>query len=211
MINRFFHRFRSDTAFRRQATLFSGCSVNFAYTIFLMISGWLIRSLWIATMAFYYLSLTAMRSGMIWSLRKDPEEKQWRRYRSCGMVLLVLTVIQFGISILTLTKYHTITYPFYLIYGVAAYTFCRVITTIRIAIITRKNIHPIYSANNTINMASSAISLYLLQSALLSAFGGGDEKFAFRMGVLLGAAITAYIVYLSVSLMRRGKRLMLEF
>lgn len=114
-------------------------------------------------------------------------------------MLILLTSALYGIGVQTIRYGRTASYPYYIIYGVAAYTFYKVVSSVRSLIIYRRFKNPIYSASMILNLSAAMVSLYLLQSALISAFGD-DESFQQMMGIILGEFIGVMIAAESVYL-----------
>ena len=100
---------------------------------------------------------------------------------------------------------HTITYPGYMIYAVATYTFYTAITAIRNVVIYRKYNDPILSASKALTLAVAAISIYSLQSAMISTFGDSEE-FRIIMGNCVGAGVFVLIFAISVFMIVKGTK-----
>ena len=100
---------------------------------------------------------------------------------------------------------HIITYPGYMIYAMATYTFYTVITATRNVVIYRKNNDPILSASKALTLAVASISIYSLQSAMISAFGDSEE-FRIVMGNCVGVGVFILISAISVFMIVKGTK-----
>lgn len=189
--------YKKDNGFHAEFGLYAGLITSFAYAAFLAVCGYAQGSPWLGSLAGYNFSLVLIRMILTKGLRKSTKLGAWKASLYCGVMLLLLTATLYGIGVLTILYGNASSYPHYLIYGVAAYTFYKVITSVRSLIIYRRIKNPIYTASMVLNLSAAMVSLYLLQSALLSAFGD-NENFRQMMGIILGSSIGALIAAESV-------------
>lgn len=189
--------YKKDNGFHAEFGLYAGLITSFAYAAFLAVCGYFQRSAWLGSLALYHFSLAAIRLVLTVGLRKSTQLGAWKTILYCGGMLFLLTTALYGIGVLTIRYGHASSYPYYIIYGVAAYTFYKVISSVRSLIVCRRYKNPIYSASMVLNLSSAMVSLYLLQSALLSAFGD-DESFRQMMSIILGSSIGVLIAAESV-------------
>lgn len=197
--------YRKNAHFRAETMLYVNFSVNLAYAVFEALSGILLHSLWNSVLAFYYLVLTGIRFALLRGHKEERIGRKWQKYRSCGIVMLFLTLALLGIHCITLYRGHTIVYRGYMIYAVALYTFYAVITAIRNVLIYRKIKNPIFSASKALNLAVAAISVYSLQSAMISAFGD-SKQFQELMENCVGIGVFLIIVGISGFMMIKGTK-----
>ena len=196
---------RSDLRLRTEALLYFSLAVNLTHAVLHAVNGAATRSLWSGMLAFYHLTLSAIRFSLLLGCKKASILQKWKRYRSSAFVMLVLIVVLFGIQYVTLYMGHAITYPGYMIYAIAAYTFYMAIVAVRNVVIYRKCSDPILSASKALALTVAAISVYSLQSAMISAFGN-SEPFRTRMGTCVGAGVFLLIASLSVSMIVKGTK-----
>ncbi len=196
---------RSDD--RRRAEILLDCSfaVNLAYAVLQAITGILARSIWAGTLAFYYLILSGIRFSLLRGRRRASTVVKWRRYRSSACVMLALNFALLGIHCITLYMEHVISYPGYLIYAMALYTFYAAITAVRNVVRFRAYRDPILSASKALSLSVAAISVYSLQSAMISAFGD-SEAFRVTMSNCVGAGVFLLISSLSVYMIVRSTK-----
>lgn len=185
---------------RRQKERRSLClslAVGGGYAAVNLVGGIAGRSLWLWTLAFYYLLLTGLRVLLLRGYGQESIGKRWKSYRRCALLMLALTLALFGFFCLTIYSGHVIAYPRYVIYAVALYTFYAVIRSIRDLAAARRYDDPIFAANKALNLAAAVISVYSLQSAMISEFGDGGS-FREIMGKCVGGA--AFLILLAISL-----------
>lgn len=196
---------KEDKYYRAINMLYVSLAVNIVYAIFEALCGYIFKSEWMGTLAFYYIVLSVIRFNLLKGNRREDKRLQWRKYRFCAIVMLLLTVVLFGIHLLTLYWGHSITYKWYMIYAVAAYTFYIVINAVRNIFIYRKVNNPIISASKALNFAVAAISLYSLQSAMITAFGN-SESFKKIMGNCVGIGVFIIIICVSLTMMKKANK-----
>ncbi len=198
---------KNDREQRARALLYFTLAVNLAYALLQTVNGIAARSVWAGTLAFYYLTLSAMRFSLLFGHKKADEGKKWRKYRGCASIMLLLNFALLGIHCVTVYMGHTIEYPGYMIYAMAAYTFYAAIMAVRNVVVFRRLSDPILSAGKAVSLAAAAISVYSLQSAMISAFGDGDSpRFRHVMGNCVAAAVFVLISAMSVYMIVRSTR-----
>ncbi|MCC8099094.1 MAG: hypothetical protein LIO78_03380 [Clostridiales bacterium] len=191
------HGYLSDSRLKAFASLVSSAAVNLLYAVWEILCGIYYHSYWFVTLGGYYLLLLMMR----WMLLRDMrgggslEEKKWKRYRACGVLLLLLNLILSGIVVLAVVGHQGSRYAGYLIYAMAAYTFSKIGVAIRNLHRYRALHDPILAASKAISFASALISMLSLEIAMLLQFGT-DEAFFRTMTVSTG---TGFCVILSAT------------
>ncbi len=196
---------KNNSRLRAEILMYFSLAVNLSYGILQAASGIISRSIWAGTLAFYYLTLSAIRFSLLLGHKKVSIIQKWKRYRNSAFVMLILNFALLGIHCITLYMGHIITYPGYMIYAMATYTFYTAITAIRNVVIYRKYNDPILSASKALALAVAAISIYSLQSAMISAFGDSEE-FRMIMGNCVGAGVFVLISGVSVFMIWKGTK-----
>ena len=92
------------------------------------ISGWLTQSWMLISLSVYYLFLCFSKFLLLRNSRKLPdqcrrEQQEWKAYRVCGTLLMVMTIALLGIVILIVTRNSSFVYNGILIYVVAMVDF----------------------------------------------------------------------------------------
>lgn len=204
-------RLREDRRLRAEVLLYFSLAVNLTFAVLQGINGILYRSVWAGTLAFYYLVLGAIRFSLLHAHKRVSAVQKWKKYRRCALVMLTLELALLGIQSVTLYMGHVIAYRGYMIYAIAAYTFYSAIAAIRNVVVYRKYNDPVLSASKALSLAVAAISIYSLQSAMISTFGDsggsdGTDKFKMTMGLCVGAGVFVLIFAVSVFMLVKGTR-----
>lgn len=92
------------------------------------------------------------------------------------MFLLNIAVTGFVIQMIWQNKSYT--YPGFLIYASAAYTFFCITTAVINMVKYRKMEKPVLSAAKMLSFACALIAMLALQTAMLAQFGSGQKTFA---------------------------------
>lgn len=188
--------------------------VNLAYAALNVFIACVSGSVWYAALGAYYLILVAMRSIVLkYRLAKRKREnasepsdvksaaanekrKEIRRYMLCGIMLVVLPLSLSVVSLLTITDGRMMhEYAGLTIYAAAAYTFFKCGMSVYNAIKAKRGDDMTVRALRGVSLADSWVSLFALQTALLTIFS--DEIMATRFNVF--TAITGGAVCLATT------------
>jgi len=170
------NRYLHDIAFRTRMSLGFGFIINLAYIVLKLYSGFCYHSAWFVALAVYYALLAFMRLLLVWCMgRQTTMDIEWRRYRLCGGVLLMMNQALAGIVIFMVYHDRCFDYPGHLIYAMAFYAFYSIITAAVNVVKYRKHGSPILSAAKAINLVAAMVSILSLTTAMLDRFGSGDD------------------------------------
>lgn len=209
-------RMRSDELFRAEAMLYTGLFINLLYTAIKMISGIVYHSLWFGALAGYYLLLSVLRFALVLYVLRNPMGQnpvsEWKRYRLCGAVLLVMNQALGVVVFLVVRRNEHFQYPGFLIYAMAAYAFYAVINAIRNVVKFRKHASPVLSAAKVVTLVAALVSMLSLETAMLAQFGDASDEFFRRLmtgctGAAVCAVVLAMAVYMIVVSTKQIKRL----
>lgn len=196
--NKYIVRYTSDVRLRINISLFRAFFLNSSYAVFQLCLGVYHASVWFYSMACYYLLLAGMRLLLVRHTKSHgPGEDQLaelKKYRFCGICLLMmnlaLSVIIFYIVWQGRTfRHHEIT-----TIAMAAYTFTALTMAIINVIRYRKYESPVYSAAKSISLASAAVSMLTLETAMITVFGQESGELFRR--VMLSATGTAVVLFI---------------
>ncbi len=209
--NRFLHRYLTDIPFRMRLSLYLSFGLNLLYAVIKLFFGVYYRSIWFGTFGVYYALLTVMRFLLVWHVKRSDFGKEpvseLKRYRLCGAILIPMTAALTGVIVLVIHQNEGFYYPGHLIYAVALYAFYTV-TAAGVHIVRfRACQSPVLSAATVIRLAAALVSLFSLETAMLSQFGGSDDS-AFRLVMIAstGAAICAGILGISIFMIVHASR-----
>lgn len=193
---------RRDAEARAVASIRRSFAVTAVFAAYKGAMGWYLRSVWLGSMAAYYLVLGLMRFLLLRRVRSDVL-RGWRQFRLCGVLLLVLTAALGGMSTIALLEGEAIRYPGHLIYGAAAFTFYQLVMSVVNIQRYRKLKNPVYTASKLLALAAGLVSLFFLQMSLLAAFGSG-EVWERAMNMATGAAVFLLVLGMAVYMMKKG-------
>lgn len=201
-----------DPHYRSRIMLASGLAINLAYIAIKLISGIMYRSVWFISLAIYYVLLAIIRLMLLRTAESASEKL--RRCRFCGMMLLLMNVALGLIVAQTVFSNRHFSYPGYLIYAMAAYSFYAVITAAVGIFGTRKTQNPILTATKAVNFVAALVSVLSLTTAMLAQFGGDDDSdFGRIMTASVGSGTCVLTVATAIYVIvksNRGKRSLKE-
>lgn len=211
----FTHNLVKNYGFRTMAIAFGSLVLNVFYCVYNGAIAVYYLSLWYSALSAYYFFLCLMRGELIFGTRKDrrdmglsEEERETRalkKYMRCGVFLIAFTVIVVaGIVRLTVFEKNESNSP-HLIYAAALYTFIRMGFAVKNIIKARNGCDPVTRALRNVSFADALVAMLSLQTAMLSAFGGGVE-FTFVINALSGGAVCAAIVFTGIRMTVYGRR-----
>lgn len=200
-------RYLKEDMFRAGTALYQGFFINLLYAGIKMFSGILYRSVWFITLAVYYILLAVMRATLIHYMRKPGKSMvtEWKRYRLCGGILLIMNAALAGMVILAVYQNSGFEYPGMLIYVMAMYAFYAVATAVRNVVKFRRYGSPVMSAAKVISLTAALVSMLSLETAMLTQFGAADDP-AFRriMTASTGAGIGVIVLGMAVFMLLRS-------
>lgn len=205
--NPFANRYFTDKPFRVRFKLYSGTVINVAYGVFKLVIGIVYHSEWFGSVAVYYMVLAVLRFLLISAHRRSDrleaeQEKllhQWKSYRICGWLLLLLNGAITGMVIQMIWRNRGYSYPGYVIYVSAAYTFYKLTMSIIRAVKDREGRSPVFTAAGAMDLCVALMSIFALQTAMFSSFGAEmTEESCFLMNSLTGGGVSFAVVCIAV-------------
>ncbi len=205
--NPFLHKYLTEMDYRAEISLYLSLGINIFYALYKAAAGIYLHSVWSGTLAFYYMVLSTVRFLLLHSVRGKERRllQEYRKYRFCGYMLLVLTVAITGIGICTIASEKAVNYPGYTIYAAAGYTFYNAGAAIANILRYRKLKNPLYTASKVIALATALVSIFFLQTAMFAAFGDG-AAWQKPMNIGTGAGVFVLVAVLSLLMIRHGSR-----
>ncbi len=196
-------RFLEDVRFRTEISLYLGFFINLLYIVMKMASGIYYRSVWFISIAIYYILLAFMRfllfhRGKV-KTAGNHLEAELKRYRMCGILLLLMNQALTGIVIFMVYQNKSYDYPGVLIYAMAAYSFyCVIIASVNV-VKFRRHGSPVLSAAKVINLVSAMVSILSLETAMVTRFGDKDDiSFRQIMTGATGGGVCAIVLGIAV-------------
>ena len=177
------HRYLTDDYFKVWTSLLLSFLINLGFGIFKLIYAALYVSFWDGALAIYNILLCAVR---FYLLRRVPggaqaqdRNRELRQYRITGGFLMALDAALGVIAVEIVQHGHSYHYPGTLIYVAALHAFYSLTLAVTNAAKYRKFNSPVLSAAKMVNLTTALVSIFTLETAMLSSFGGSYqyEKF----------------------------------
>lgn len=196
-----------DLVFRGSVGLYSGMATNFFYVVFRIFVGIRYASVWFLTIAIYYLLLAIMRLSLILSYRNRNMKSELRCYRRTAWLLFLLNIPMGGMIVLMVLTDSGYSYPGYVIYLSALYTFYTIILAIVNLVKFRKLGSPILSAAKVLNFVAALMSMLGLQTAMISQFSTEGENFRRLMNAITGGGVWFSVILIAVYMLLHSRKM----
>lgn len=200
-------RYLTDSEHRARISLYTGLCIHLFYSVFKLVSGIYYSSVWFGSEAVYHMIISLMQFLMVRSEQKNLQNplKEWRVYRVCGVLMLILNLAISAFVVMTVFRNKGYVYSGLIIYATAAYTFYRLIIAFVQIGKFRKRSRPVLSASKFLNLSASLMSLFALQTAMLTQFGGEniDPK---MLNAFTGVFVCFSVIYIAVSMIIRSTK-----
>ncbi|MBQ3558206.1 MAG: hypothetical protein IJA07_01670 [Agathobacter sp.] len=176
--NKYSYTYLTDKDLRMRLSMYRGLLINFCFATFKIILGFVYNSSWLFAMAGYNMILSLMRFVVIARAQKKglTEQEERRRglhsYEVCGWLVMVLNIAVSVIMFMVIVEKQTIEYHMIVTIGLAAFTFYCFIMAIINMVKYRERKNPVYAAVKRIDMVKAIVSIFTLQVAMLTSFGG---------------------------------------
>lgn len=205
------HRYMTDDHVRMHVSLYLSLGLNMLYAVMKLIMGAYYRSVWFGTLGVYYALLTAMRFMLLRHVRRNVPGRamasELKHFRLCGVVLIPMTIALTGVVLLVIDRNEGFQYAGYLIYVAAMYAFYKVISAVVNLVKYRRYQSPVMSAAKAVSLASALVSVFALETAMLSQFGQErDPLFRRIMTTATGAGICAFILSMAAVMIIHATR-----
>ncbi len=181
--------------------------INFFYGIFKIGSGILVGSAWIGADGIYNFVQALIQLYQILRHKQAKSlEKQWKSYRQCGYMVIVLHLTMTGMVFQMIHMGRHEDHSEIMIIATAAFTFYKLVNAIIDVAKDRKHKSPVDSAARYLNFSQALYNLFVLQVGLLWAFGGPNYPQAKLMNSLTGGAVCLLVCGLGLYMVWRGTR-----
>lgn len=197
--------------FMRMLSLSLG--INLVYALFNLISGIVLKSTWMGSNGLYYLMNTLIHGILLvyqrkWDRMPDGPQRHylgWNCFQICGALLFVLHLTMTGVVFQMIRRNEGSSYPGFMIFAVAAYTFYKLtIAIIRVAQY-RRHISPVLGAARNIDLSEAMMSMFSLQLSLFSAFGDDFEQ-QYLMNSITGGAVCFLVMLGAIGMVLHGSK-----
>jgi hypothetical protein len=208
-------KFFDSALFRSEVSLHQGLFMNLLYVAVKLVSGIMYRSVWLIAFGIYYLLLAVMRGNLVHYVHSAAAQgkeigedirSEFRRYRICGVVLLLMNQALACIVVYIVHLNQGVTYPGQLIYLMALYAFYAIITAVINVIRFRRQGSPVLSAAKVISLTAALVSMLSLETAMLAQFGGDDSEFRMIMTSISGGVVCTFVLAMAIYMIVRSTR-----
>lgn len=207
---KFGEKYLNDLAFRGNISLYQGMLVNFFYVVFRIAVGILHSSVWFISMAIYYLILGVIRLFLVRSYRNCDSVKEVQCYRLTAWFLFLLNIPMGAMIFLMVLKNNGYSYPGYVIYISAMYTFYTMIMSIINLVRFRRLGNPILSAAKALNFIAALMSVLGLQTAMIAQFSAEEDSFRRIMNACTGTGIWVTVIITAIYMLIHSRKIQCE-
>lgn len=200
-------RYFKDLAFRGSISIYQGIAVNLFYVAFRIMAAIRYASVWFLSMAVYYLVLGGLRAYLIVYYRRRTPELERRCYHTTAWFLFLLNIPMGGMIVLMVRTDSGFSYPGYVIYLSALYTFYTMITSAINLIRFRRLGSPILSAAKVLHFVAAMISILGLQTAMISRFSENGENYRRMMNAITGGFVYGIVILIAIYMLLHGRYL----
>lgn len=195
--NKLIIKYKSNINFRNKILLYVNTLANGFCSLFYLVMGIINHSLWFYSLSIYYFLLSIIRFFLLKDVNKDYSsnvKQQWQRYRFCGIILIIINLSLALITYLVIRYNKGFSYHFIEAIARALITF--IITTLAIinAIKYRNFQYPIISAIKYVGLSSALVSMFSLETAMLTVFGSPSDYLFRRIITTLTGTIFGLII-----------------
>lgn len=185
-------------------TMYFSFIFNLIFGIFELGIGIYYMSWWFITFSIYYLLLCLMKVSLVKNINKP--EKEYKKLKSTGIVLLLLNLILIGIIVLIIRQEKIINYNGILIYLVAMYDFYLIISAFINVFKYRKKHSPILISSKCINLTVAMISMISLEVAMVYKFGDNDLEFKLITTSIMGFVICLINSFMAIYMIIKANK-----
>ena len=200
------HPERINAERKFQMSLYFEQIVNFAYGIFKTASGVMLGSAWVGCDGIYNLAQALIQLFQILK-RKNPGDmgKQWRSYRACGVLILLMHLTLTGIVFQMVNQNRANESGEIQIIATAAFAFYKIITRFVDIAKDRKHTHPVDSSVRMLELTQAVFAMFSLQASMLHTFGTG-EPWEHWLNAAVGCAVCLCVCATGIYMIHRGSR-----
>lgn len=203
----------NDYGFR--AVTFSSVAfiVNIGYAIFNGVIGIVSNSIWFGALSLYYIVLSALKAYVLINAKRinkldgDQSMRKYRLYKNCGLSLIILSFALSGAVVQMALTDKGFKYADLMIYAAALYAFYKLTIAIIQFVKSRRHGRTINETLGLINLSDGLVSMLALQTALLAAFGDGNNKL---YNAITGTAVMLIIIAIGIYMTATAKNKILN-
>lgn len=204
------HRYMTDKHFSVWCGLALSFAINLGFAVLKLVYAAVYFSFWDGWLAVYNILLCAVRLYLLRSFPMGQNHQEFetelRRYRFTGISLFFLDAALAVISTLIVIKGNGYYYPGTLVYAMAFHAFYSLTLAIINTIKYRKFNSPILSAAKVVNLTTALVSIFSLETAMITQFGAGQAYFRLVMTSVTAFAVCAIVLGLAIFMVYSANR-----
>ncbi len=206
--NKYIRLYTSEAGLRVKISLYLSFSVNVLYVLMQLVLGCVNHSVWFYSLAGYYFLLVIMRFFLLKEMKQD----RWGTdrffelllYRFCGILLLCMNIALAAVVFYIVWQNQGFEHHYIVTIAMATYTFTTLTMAIRNLVRYRKYNSPVMSASKVISLVASLVSMLSLETAMITAFGDGNDALFRRVitgvsGTAICISVLVMAIYMIVS------------
>ena len=127
-------------------------------------------------------------------------------FRRTAWMLFLLNIPMDGMIVLMVRTNSGFSYPGYIIYLSAFYTFYTMIISVLNLVKFRKLGSPILSAAKVLNFIAAMMSILGLQTAMISRFSENGEAYRKMMNTITGGFVYGIVIVIAITMLLHSKK-----
>ena len=199
-------RYLNDKELHFQLDLYREQIINFGYGIYKITAGVVIGSAWIGADGIYNLAQALIQLFQILRRKKAGTlEQQWRSYRFCGVLILLMHLTLIGIVFQMVNWNRAEESGEIMIIATAAFAFYKFISSLIDLARDRKHAHPVDSSVRMLELSQAIFAIFSLQAGMLRTFGTG-EAWEHWINLAVGCTVCLLTASMGIYMIHRGNR-----
>lgn len=213
--NKYVNQYFTDKCIQFDSSIYFSILLNVGYAVVNFIAGLFENSVWLFSVAVYYFTLTLLRLFILIKYHRMNKIKSNKRvfelrvYRTTGIVMFFVSAVMSGMTVQMIRENVATTHSDTVTIAMAAFTFSFFAIAIANLQKYRKTHEPIISASKMLNFACALMSIFTLQTSMMSAFNE-DEQFRVNMNIATGSAVFVLVIGLAIYMIMRANKMIKE-
>lgn len=180
--------------------------INFIYGIFKTVAGVVIGSAWIGSDGIYNLVQALIQLFQILRRKKAGDiKRQWRAYRFCGVMILVMHLTLIGIVFQTVNWNRAEEAGEIMVIATATFAFYKFVNSFVELAKDRKHMRPVDSSVRMLELSQAFFAIFSLQASMLHTFGT-NAPWEHWINLAVGCAVCLLTVAMGIYMIRRANR-----
>lgn len=214
--NSFLTKYTTDYRYRTIVVAVGGLFFNILFAIVNGFFAIMYSSAWLGSLSAYYLVLSFMRFGVVEYIEmprtrkkiKDVDFKELSVYHKVGFMFILMTIALVGMLIMMIIAEQSKTYPSFVIYVIALYTFIKVGLSIYHIIKAKSSNSYLVKTLRNISHADALVSLVSLQVTMIITFGGIDDyRKMLVLNILSGTVVLGVILIMGIIMIYESRNI----